>query len=221
MGGLFSSSSSSSSAAAPVAKSKPVPQMSQTDKAVLELKVSRDKLKRYKQKLEKEREQTTQKAKSLVKQGKKAEALTLLKVKKYKDKQCLQLEQQLDNVNHTLGEIISADMTVQMMKALEQGTSALQRLNSEMPMEKIEQLMDDTAEAIAYQQEVSSLLAGSLTGEDVDLVETELEDMVKEINRDKVTLPKAPTGELRPSPELPKPQVEAEKDVEERTLVLS
>lgn len=215
MGGLLSSKPA---AAAPAAAQPPPPPMSSTDKAVLELKVSRDKLKRYKTKLEKERVQITAKAKTLVKEGKQPEALTLLKMKKYKDKQCSQLEGQLDNINQTLSSVITAEMTNRMMKALEQGTAALKRLNDEMPIEKIEALMDDTTEAIAYQQEVSSILAGSLTNEDVEDVDEELNAMLADINNGtKINLPEAPKGKLREQ----QPEVVPAAQKEERTLVAS
>jgi charged multivesicular body protein 6 len=172
----------------------PPPALSSNDKAVLELKVARNKLKRSKTKLDKDRAQYQARAKALLQQGRKDEALTLLKVKKYKDKQFLQVEGQLDNVNQTLASVLSAEMTVKVMRTLEQGTAALKRLNEEMPIERVEALMEETAEAIAYQQEVSAVLSKGLNPAEAESVDEELEELQREVDGEpKVQLPKAPT----------------------------
>ena len=46
-------------------------------------------------------------------------------------------------------------------------------------IEEIEQIMDDTAEAIAKQKEIDKLLSGQLTQEDEDDVLRELDQLVE------------------------------------------
>jgi charged multivesicular body protein 6 len=66
-------------------------------------------------------------------------------------------------------------------------------------IEEIEQIMEDSAEAIAKQKEIDELLSGQLTQEDEDDVLKELEDMVAAAGADDVKvsqLPEVPTDEL-------------------------
>jgi len=66
-------------------------------------------------------------------------------------------------------------------------------------IEEIEQIMEDSAEAIAKQKEIDDLLSGQLTQEDEDDVLKELEDLVEAAAADDVKvsqLPEVPTDEL-------------------------
>ena len=65
------------------------------------------------------------------------------------------------------------------MKGIEQGNSALKRLNEIMPVERVEELMDDTAENIAAQEEISQLLSGELAQADEDDCEAELAGLLE------------------------------------------
>ena len=46
-----------------------------------------------------------------------------------------------------------------------------------MSLEDVEKLMDDTAEAIAYQEQISRALSGKITEEDEEDLMKELEDI--------------------------------------------
>eukprot|EP00126_Sphaerothecum_destruens_P014906 Sdes_comp8798_c0_seq2m179 len=49
-----------------------------------------------------------------------------------------------------------------------------------MSLEKVERIMDDTREAIEYQNEISEILSGKLTQEDDDAILQELEELVQQ-----------------------------------------
>jgi charged multivesicular body protein 6 len=89
----------------------------------------------------------------------------------------------------------------QVVEGLKQGTAVLKELNNEMKIEDVERLMEDTADAVAYQQEVSDLLSSKITEEDEEEIELELEKLHEEEAKEKMgdqlgKLPEVPTTEL-------------------------
>ena len=90
MGGLFGKEKKASS------------RITEHDRAVLELKKQRDKLKQYQKKIEGNLESDRQLAKRLLKEGKKDRAKLMLRKKKYQESLLARTDGQLDN----LGEIV-------------------------------------------------------------------------------------------------------------------
>eukprot|EP01084_Bolivina_argentea_P265361 449771_1 len=93
---------------------------------------------------------------------------------------------------------------------MQQGTELLDKINAEMSLEEVEQLMDDTAEAIAYQQELNELLSTSLTAIDDEDVLKELEQLEQmEADEMGLSMPDAPKKQLQ------KPDIQEEEEPEE------
>ena len=65
-----------------------------------------------------------------------------------------------------------------MLDGLKVGNEALKKANEMFSIEEIEQIMDDTAEAIDKQKEIDALLSGQLSQEDEDDVLKELDDLL-------------------------------------------
>ena len=65
-----------------------------------------------------------------------------------------------------------------MLDGLKVGNEALKKANEMFSIEEIEQIMDDTAEAIEKQKEIDALLSGQLSQEDEDDVLKELDDLL-------------------------------------------
>jgi charged multivesicular body protein 6 len=80
----------------------------------------------------------------------------------------------------------------QVVMGLKAGNAVLEEIHKEMSIENVEKLMQDTADAIAYQNEISELLGGKLTDED----EQELLDELDEIAQEETTS-KVPASVLR------------------------
>ena len=174
---------------------------------MLDLKRSRDGLQKFRTKLDKDMAVYTETARKLLKEGKKDRARTVLRMKKYKQVQCQRVEGQLENVNNLIANMNSAEMSVKVFKALDVGNKELKRLNDELPIEKIQQLLDDTAESVAYQEEVSRLVSQSLTPEDEQSLNATLADLLHEVEIEEgVSLPDVPT--TKPKIEVPKVVVE-------------
>lgn len=172
MGGLFSKSAKAPAIAK--AQTRHVHEMSAKDKAVLELKVARDRVHKMRIKNEAQRDVYVSKARTLVKAGKRDQAKLALRMKKFIEKQLDQADGQLLNLQTLVGEIEWAETREQVVVGLTAGNKVLTKLNELTPVEKVEALMEDTAEAIQTQQEIADTLAGSLSTEDEDLVLEEL-----------------------------------------------
>jgi len=100
---------------------------------------------------------------------------------------------------------------------LQQGTNVLKEIHKEMGgLEHVEKLMGDTAEAIAYQQEVSDMLGGRISNQDEDEVEDELAALEAEVTG--VPLPEVPTTEL---PSSVRAKIRQQEQEEQRTAVLA
>lgn len=87
---------------------------------------------------------------------------------------------------------------VSVLHGLQQGNDVLKEIHKEMNVESVEKLLEETAEAQAYQrvrcssslslgrststvfQEIDEMLANNLTAEDEDAVQSELEQLRRE-----------------------------------------
>jgi charged multivesicular body protein 6 len=88
-----------------------------------------------------------------------------------------------------------------ILEGLRQGNAVLKSIQKEMSLESVEKLMEENADAIAYQKEVSEMLAGHMSNADEDEVEDELEAMEREVLAERaavtprVDMPSVPTKE--------------------------
>ncbi|XP_064645242.1 charged multivesicular body protein 6-A-like [Lineus longissimus] len=175
------------------------------DRAVLQLKQQRDKLKQYQKKITVQLEKDRCTAKQLLHDGKKDKAKALLRKKKYQESLLTKTDAQLENIGNLVQEIEFAQVELQVVEGLKSGNEALKKMHQLMSLEDVEKIMDDTQEAVEYQREIDDLLSGGLTQEDEDDVLAELDDLVKQ------SLPDVPTGELDVDEELELPDVPGER----------
>ncbi|TPX31688.1 hypothetical protein SmJEL517_g05063 [Synchytrium microbalum] len=159
------------------------------DRAVLDLKVQRDKLKQYQKKIQAVVDREVQVAKEHLKNGDKRRALIALKKKKYQLQLLDQTDNQLLNLEQLTNSIEYALVEQDVIKGLEQGNQVLKEIHKELSVEAVQKLMDDTADAIAYQNEVEEILGSKLTEQDDAQIEAELDAMVEQ---QQVQLPSVP-----------------------------
>ncbi|ORX87502.1 hypothetical protein BCR32DRAFT_197906 [Anaeromyces robustus] len=150
------------------------------DKAILDLKIQRDKLNQYQKKIQAVLDREYEIAKINLKNGDKKKALLALKKKKYQEQLIEKIDTQLLNLEELTNSIEYAVVEKDVMAGLKNGNEILKQLNNEMSIEKVEDLMNETAEAIAYQNEISELLSGALTTEDEEAIENELAQIQQE-----------------------------------------
>ncbi|ORX43769.1 Snf7-domain-containing protein [Piromyces finnis] len=196
------------------------------DKAILDLKIQRDKLTQYQKKIQVVLDREYEIAKINLKNGDKKKALLALKKRKYQEQLIEKIDTQLMNVEELVNNYKNVEMTRSIEYAvvekdiidkLKIGNETLTKLNNEMSIEKVEDLMNETAEAVAYQNEISELLSGAFTVEDEEAIEDELNQLIEEeINNKLPEVPntKLPKVEVEEEPESEKEEVKAERKPE-------
>lgn len=145
-----------------------------------------------------------------MKEGKKERAKLALQKKKFQENIIIKTEAKLLNIEELVNSVEFAKVQAEVFHALKEGKKALEDINKQMSIDEVEKLMEDTAEAIAYQEEISKLLGTELTVEDNDAVLEELENIENaEVNELKEQMPAVKAN----SPKIEEPVEEG--DVEE------
>ena len=159
--------------------------ITEKDRAILNLKTSRDKLRKYQRGLDVESADLREKAATLVSQGKKTRALLLLKIRKLKEERTNEIDGQLYRLYEEIEKVESADLNVTILRAIEAGTKVMQDIQKEYSIERVEQLMEDSAEAIEKEKEISAMLSNSPVTASIDEAELEAELMDLGVTGDK------------------------------------
>ena len=183
-----------------IGKKKSTSRITEQDKAILNLKKTRDQLLQYQKKIEGNLAKDRDLAKQLLKNGKKDRAKLLLRKKKYHESLLTKTDGQLNNLETLVHDLEFSQVEKQVLDGLKEGNAALKKANEMFSIDEIEQIMDDTAEAIEKQREIESILSGQLTDEEEEDVLKELESLAEDEERkvsDKVSeLPNVPTDDL-------------------------
>uniref|UniRef100_A0A8C5WNY7 Charged multivesicular body protein 6 n=1 Tax=Laticauda laticaudata TaxID=8630 RepID=A0A8C5WNY7_LATLA len=166
--------------------------VTEQDKAVLQLKQQRDKLKQYQKKifLQLERERIV--ARQLLKDGKKEKAKLLLKKKRYQEQLLDKTENQISNLERMVHDIEFTQIEMKVIEGLKIGNECLNRMHQVMSIEEVERIMDETQEAVEYQRQIDEILSGSFTTEDEDAILAELDAITQE----QIDLPEVPSEPL-------------------------
>ncbi|RGP61807.1 snf7 family [Fusarium longipes] len=152
------------------------------DKAILDMKNQRDRLHQYQKKITVLTDKETDIAKQMLAKGDKKRALLALRRKKYQESLLAKTDAQLAQLEKLTSDVEFALIQKDVVFGLQQGTKVLKEIHAEMGgIENVEKLMGETADAIAYQQEVSDLLGGRMSNQDEQEVEDELEALEAEI----------------------------------------
>lgn len=185
MGGLFSSKGKDK---------KTESRVTEQDKAVLQLKQQRDKLKQYQKKINVQIGKDRNVAKQLLHDGRKDKAKLMLRKKKFQESLLEKTDGQLDNIDRMVTDLEFAQVESQVVQGLKIGNESLKKLHQLLSLEDVEKIMDETREGIEYQQEIDDLLSGGLSAQDEDDVLAELDAIVQAEVTDE--LPDVPDDEL-------------------------
>ena len=151
------------------------------DKAVLDLKVSRDRLKKYKQRIEQDNQKSLDLAKKLAKEGKLDRAKLVIRSMKQREAMITKVEGMQDQIQTQLDNLEQASMTRMVYDSLQSTNSILKQMTEEISVEKVEALMDENAEQNEKLEEVASLLAQNMSPEVEESAEEEYERMLGEL----------------------------------------
>ncbi|KAJ8324303.1 Vacuolar protein sorting-associated protein 20 [Batrachochytrium dendrobatidis] len=173
------------------------PKVTSKDKAILELKVQRDKLKQYEKKLQTVLDRELQVAKEQLRLKNHHAARLALSKKKYQQSLLEKVSTQLLTLEQLTQSIEFALVEKQVVEGLKQGTQVLSDLNKEMQLEDVEKLMDDSADAVAYQNQVGEMLSQVFSEEDEADVMAELDQLIETQNQKVVqVLPDVPKNDI-------------------------
>ncbi|KAF0690593.1 Aste57867_18040 [Aphanomyces stellatus] len=168
-------------------------QVSSKDKAVLELKASRDRLKKYQAHLEVESAELHEKAKRLLEKKQRDRAKLCLQLRKFKQQQIEQADSHLMNVLQMVDSVEWEAQQLQIFEGLKAGNSVLDAIHKEMTVEAVEDLMLETQEAQQLADEISRLIGGSISLDDDEAILAELA-AIEQLEADQLSaqLPVAP-----------------------------
>ncbi|KAI4326152.1 hypothetical protein MLD38_031492 [Melastoma candidum] len=187
------------------------PKITEVDKAILSLKTQRRKLADYQRQLDKVIEAEKQAARDLIKEKRKDRALLALKKKKTQEELLKQVDAWLLNVEQQLADIELASKQKAVLESLKAGNNAIKAIQSEINLADVQKLMDDTAEAQAYQEEINAILGEKLSPEDEEEVLAEFESLETQLAvQDMPEVPTtAPTQDVEENLDLPDVPVKA------------
>ncbi|KAG9124983.1 Vacuolar protein sorting-associated protein 20 [Ceratobasidium sp. 392] len=185
-----------------------VPKISAQDRAIVDLKNQRDELKRYRRRIQTvlDREHTI--AKESLANGNKRIALLALRRRKYQESMLQKTDGQLETLENLVSSIEFALVEKDIIFGLQQGNKVLKNIHAEMSLEDVEKLMEETAEAVAYQNEIDEMLTSRMTVDEEEAVQRELEQLQAE------TIGNAPTHEPAGTEGVELPSVPAKEPTE-------
>lgn len=178
------------------------PEITAQDRAVLQLKQQRDKIKIYQRKVESNLESNKQLALQLFQNGMKDRALIVLRRKKCMEDVLTRTDKQLETLESLVQDIEYTQIEVSVVEGLRVGTEALKQLNNLMNIEDIQQIMEDNAEAAEKQREISAILQQT-TGERYDE-----QDLLNELERYKKQAEPEPSSKVEDSEKSVEPERE-------------
>ncbi|KAI0163178.1 Snf7-domain-containing protein [Pestalotiopsis sp. NC0098] len=171
------------------------------DRAILDLKIQRDKLQQYQRRILPLVARETDMARQSLAAGDKPRALLALRRKKYQEQLLSRTDGQLQQLEQLVRSVEFAQIQKDVVFGLQQGTKVLKEIHAEMGgIERVELLMGESAEAIAYQNEISEMLGERITNQDEEEVEDELAALAAEVNGP-AKLPDVPDTKLPDAPQ--------------------
>lgn len=185
-----------------------------TSRAILDMKIQRDKLHQYQKRITVITDREKEIAKEWLRRGDEKRAKLALRRKKYQESLLEKTDAQLAQLEILTSDVEFALVQKDVLFGLQQGTAVLKEIHREMGgIENVEKLLGETEEAQAYQkvcsteslqlsrttltiqQEISEMLANRMSNQDEDEVEDELEALAAEMSGVS-QLPNAPTSKL-------------------------
>ncbi|SJL05510.1 related to VPS20-myristoylated subunit of the endosomal sorting complex [Armillaria ostoyae] len=196
-----------------------LPKITPQDRAILDLKLQRDKLRQYQKKIQVILDREHAIAKEHLAAGRKDRAVVALRRRKYQQSLLLKTDGQLENLEQLVASIEFSLIEVSVVHGLKQGNDVLKEIHKELNVEQVEKLLEESHEAREYQKEIGELLANQLSLDDEDAVQAELLELQAEAlgvpsQTPPVVLPDVPTSEPA------QPVFEDRRPAEERDKVL-
>ena len=164
-----------------IKKNKDNSELNAEEKTILQCKITRDNIKNYIKKLEKNSKLKREKAKEALKQKNKDRAKYNLKLSKMYSEQIKNAESQLTMLEEQISNLESAITQKEALKILEKGNEVLKNLQNECNIEKWEKISDDMNDIKEQQDEINQFFRDKNV-EDIDEdIENEMNKLMEEI----------------------------------------
>ena len=178
-------------------KSKKIDDLEQNEKVLLECKMCRDKIKNYIKKCELTASKKHSKAKELLKNKQKDRAKVYLNQYKFHLTQAKVGDGQLKMIEDQINELQKATQLNEIRKVLENGNKVLKNLQSEINIEKWQEIKEDMEGLKEQQDEIGEFLRNNNIdeGEYEKDVQEEFEKLQKDLEND-LNLPEVPKNKI-------------------------
>lgn len=141
-----------------IATARPFQLTRENSRAILDMKIQRDRLHQYQRRITVLTDKETDIAKQMLAKGDKKRALLALRRKKYQESLLTKTDAQLEQLERLTASVEFAQIQKDVVFGLQQGTKVLSEIHAEMGgIEHVEKLMGETADAIAYQNVLIAL----------------------------------------------------------------
>jgi len=175
-------------------KNKDNSELNAEEKTILQCKITRDNIKNYIKKLEKNSKLKREKAKEALKQKNKDRAKYNLKLSKMYSEQIKSAESQLTMLEEQISNLESTITQKEALKILEKGNEVLKNLQNECNIEKWEKISDDMNDIKEQQDEINQFFRDKNV-EDIDEdIENEMNKLMESDND--IELPSANKNEI-------------------------
>ena len=173
--------------------------LTEPEKAILNCKSCRDKIKKYIKNLEKKEQKSREKAKDLLRKKQRERAKLYLRQSKLFSEQTKVAEGQLQMINEQIANIESTTNMAECAAVLKQGNSVLQNLQNEVNIEHWENIRDELDELKERDNEIKEFFKEKGMDEEEfdEQCEDELNKLMGEIQGEKLNLPNAPKDSIR------------------------
>lgn len=170
---------------------------SKTDAVILDNKIQRDKLAKYKNTLNNLANVNRSLALDAVRNGDVNNARKFIQIKNDNMATVAQVQGQLDNLSGLIRSIETKVEQQLLVTQLKKGNELLARLNSEMNMAKVENILESKEIQESYQREISELISAPDDDQNEE-ISTELNRLVdgERIPASEIKFPSEPAGEV-------------------------
>ena len=173
-------------------------QLSQTEKAILDCKSCRDKIKRYIKSLEQKSENSMTKVRELLQKKQRDRAKFYLKQSKLFSEQTKVADGQLEMINQQISNIESTTNMAECAAVLSNGNKVLKELQNEVNIEHWENLRDDLDELKERDDEIKEFFKEKgIEQEELDeQCDDEINKLLEEIHGNDIDLPQVPKEKI-------------------------
>ena len=173
-------------------------QLSQTEKAILDCKSCRDKIKRYIKSLEQKSENSMTKVRELLQKKQRDRAKFYLKQSKLFSEQTKVADGQLEMINQQISNIESTTNMNECAAVLSNGNKVLKQLQNEVNIEHWENIRDDLEELKERDDEIKEFFKEKgIEQEELDeQCEDEINKLLEEIHGNDIDLPQVPKEKI-------------------------